>query len=73
MAQTRMAIETDRPRLLIARVPGGYDAAWLLHELPTEALSVARVIRMRFTGSEGPLECLKPALEVLNGAPRRKP
>ena len=59
------AVETDRPRLLIARAPGGYDAAWLLHELADRgAVGGSRVIRMRLTGNEGPLDCLRPALEV---------
>jgi len=60
-------VETDRPRLLIARAPGGYDAAWLLHELADRgAVGGSRVIRLRFTGSEGPLGCLRPALDIFN-------
>jgi tetratricopeptide (TPR) repeat protein len=62
-----MAVETDRPRLLVARAPGGYDAGWLLHELADRgAVGGSRVIRMRFTGSEGPLECLKPAIDIFS-------
>jgi serine/threonine protein kinase len=62
-----MNIETDRPRLLVARAPGGYDATWLLHELADRgAVGGSRVIRMRFTGNEEPLECLKPAIDIFN-------